>query len=148
VLLLDEPMGGLDPLAREEFLDGVIREVCDRQRSIVFSSHLLSDVQRMAGRIALLHEGALLVEDDVARLLARTKRIRAVLRNGTSPNDVPDGAVWHEVRGREWLITVGNFSNETAARLRNDEAVEAVEVLDLGLEDIFKDYIRGRRMTR
>src|SRR5262245_3448109 len=44
VLILDEPMSGLDPLVREEFLDGVLRAVCERRRTVLFSSHTLDDV--------------------------------------------------------------------------------------------------------
>ena len=48
VLILDEPTSGLDPLIREEFLDGVLRLLCEGQKTVLFSSHTLSDVQRMA----------------------------------------------------------------------------------------------------
>ena len=61
LLILDEPMSGLDLVAREEFLDGVLRTICDHQRTVVFSSHSLSDVQRMADSVAMLYEGKLLL---------------------------------------------------------------------------------------
>ena len=47
LLLLDEPLSGLDPIAREEFLDGVLRTICDRGQTVLISSHMLDDVRRL-----------------------------------------------------------------------------------------------------
>jgi ABC-2 type transport system ATP-binding protein len=145
VLILDEPMLGLDPLARDEFLDGVVRSLCDRPRTVLFSSHQLSDVQRMADMIGIIHEGRLLVSAATDELLRDTKRIRAVLRDGTTPDRAPEGTIWQRFERREWLLTVRGFSPETVAHLRGAYPVENVEVQDLGLEEIFKDYIRGQK---
>lgn len=145
VLLLDEPIAGLDPLAREEFLDGVLRTVCERAQTVIFSTHSLDDVQRLADTVGILYEGRLLVHRNVEELLATTKRIRATLTNGHPPDQVPDNIVWERVNGREWLFTVSEFSQETVQRLRAQDGVDHVEVIDLGLEDLFKDYIKGRR---
>lgn len=100
-LILDEPMSGLNPLAREEFLDGVLRHLCDRQRAVVFSSHALGDVQRMADLIALIDEGTLLAYAPADELLKTTKRIRAVRRDGCQPGTPPDGTIWQRVQQRE-----------------------------------------------
>ena len=82
LLIMDEPMAGLDPIAREEFLDGVIRTVCDRGQTILFSSHSMDDVQRIADTVGFLFRGRLLVHENIEDLLSRTKRIRATLVNG------------------------------------------------------------------
>lgn len=148
LLLLDEPMAGLDPIAREELLEGVLQTVTDRERTIVFSSHTFGDVQRLADTIAIIHEGKLLVHEEVDVLLRSTKRIRAVLGNGAVPGSLPDGLIWQRVNNREWLITVKDFSPDTVSQLRSANQLEHVEVMDLGLEDIFKDYVRGWRASR
>jgi ABC-2 type transport system ATP-binding protein len=147
LLILDEPTAGLDPLIREEFLDGVLRTVCEGQRTVLFSSHTLSDVQRMADSVGIIYEGRLLTECSTDELLTGTKRIRAVLRDGTVPGEPPAGTVWQRVSRREWLLTVRGFSAETVKWLRAKYPLENVEVLDLGLEDVFKDLIRGRRVS-
>jgi ABC-2 type transport system ATP-binding protein len=145
VLLLDEPMLGLDPLARDEFLDGVVRSLCDQPRTVLFSSHMLSDVQRMADTIGILHEGRLLVCCPTEELLKTTKRIRAVLRDGCTPDRPPEGTIWQRFERREWLLTVRGFSPATVEYLRGTYPIENVEVQDLALEDVFKDYIRGQK---
>jgi len=145
LLILDEPMAGLDPLAREELLDGVLQTVCDGKRTILFSSHTFSDVQRLADTVAIIDEGEVLIHCPVENLLDTTKRIRAVLTDGSTPAEQPVGAIWQRVRHREWLVTCRDFSVDLVDRLRSRNNVENVEVIDLGLEEIFKDYIRGRR---
>jgi ABC-2 type transport system ATP-binding protein len=145
VLVLDEPMLGLDPVAREEFLDGVLRAICERGRAVLFSTHTLDDVQRLADTVGILYGGRLLVHRNIDELLTTTKRIRATLRDGSRPERPPSDTIWQRVDGREWLVTVADFSPEKVERIRAENAVDHVEVVDLGLEDLFKDFIRGKR---
>ena len=145
LLILDEPMAGLDPLVREDLLDGVLRTLCDRERTLIFSSHTMADVQRMAERICIIDEGTLLYDGPTDALLNNTKRIRAVLSNGSVPGQPPEGTIWHRVTDREWLLTIRNFTQDKVARLMADGRVSHVDVIDLNLEEIFKDHIRGRR---
>jgi len=62
LLLLDEPAGGLDPVARREFLETSIQLLNDTGTTILFSSHHMTDVERMAGRVVMIHEGKLLID--------------------------------------------------------------------------------------
>ncbi len=148
LLILDEPTAGLDPIAREEFLDGVLRTVVQRGQTVLFSSHTLSDVQRMADTVGIIDDGELLAHRPVDELLAGTKRIRAVLQDGHLPRAAPQQTIWQRVQRREWLLTVKDFSPEVVQQVRESNPVETVEVTDLGLEEIFKDYIKGRRAAR
>lgn len=145
VLLLDEPTAGLDPLAREEFLDGVLQVLCEQRRTVLISSHTLVDVHRLADRVGILAGGRLLVQRPTDELLMSTKRLRAVLREENRPGREPAGTIWQRVQGREWLLTVSDFAPEKVQQLRAENAVETIEVQDLGLEELFKDYIRGWR---
>ena len=145
LLILDEPMAGLDPVAREEFLDGVLRTICQRQQTVLFCTHVLDDVQRLADTVGILYEGRLLVHRGIDDLLASTKRIRATLIDGQHPSAPPDDMIWQRINGREWLVTVDKFSTEKVEQLRAQNPVEHVEVIDLGLEDLFKDFVRGQR---
>ena len=145
MLVLDEPMAGLDPLAREEFLDGVLRTICDGGQTVLFSTHSLDDVQRLADTVGILYDGRLLVHRNIEELLATTKRIRATLTNGRRPDRLPANTIWQRVQGREWLLTIGDFTPETVKEIRAQDGVERVEVINLGLEELFKDFIKGRR---
>lgn len=63
LLLLDEPAGGLDPAARREFLETSIQLLNEAGSTILFSSHYMTDVERMADRVVMLHGGGILVDD-------------------------------------------------------------------------------------
>jgi ABC-2 type transport system ATP-binding protein len=148
VLLLDEPMAGLDPLAREEFLDGVLRTICERGQTIIFSTHSLDDVQRLADTVGILYGGRLLVHSNIEELLATTKRIRIMLTDDHLPDRLPDNKIiWQRVQGREWLVTVSDFTIEKVQQIQAQEGVDHVKVIDLCLEDLFKDFVRGRKVT-
>jgi ABC-2 type transport system ATP-binding protein len=147
LLILDEPLSGLDPIAREEFLDGVLQSICDRGHTVVISSHMLDDVRRLADRVAILYEGQTLVDGNVDDLLATTKRVSVTLRNGSRPDKPPDGTVWQRIHGREWQATIRDFSPEKEHQVRALECAESVEVLDLDLEELFKDYVKGQKVA-
>jgi ABC-2 type transport system ATP-binding protein len=146
VLILDEPTAGLDPIVREEFLDGVLQAVCARCRTVLFSSHTLDDVRRLADTVGILYEGRLLVQRGVEELLASARRIRAVLRDGCLPRHEPAGIVWQRIERREWLLTVTDFSPELLTTLTVENDLEHIEVTGLNLEELFKDFVKGRRV--
>jgi ABC-2 type transport system ATP-binding protein len=148
LLLLDEPLSGLDPIAREEFLDGVLRTICDRGQTVLISSHMLDDVRRLADTVGILHEGRLLLQGNLDALLTSTKRICATLRDGSRPKETPEGTIWQRVQGREWTVTVRDFSPEKVQLVRALDGVEHVTVVNLGLEELFKDFIRGQRVSQ
>lgn len=145
VLILDEPISGLDPVGREEFLDGVLRTICERGQTVLISSHTLDDVQRLADTVGILYEGRLLLHGRLDEILSTTKRIRATLVNGQRPASLPAGTLFDRVQGREWLLTVNDFRPEKLEHVRALEGVEHVEVVDLGLEDLFKDIVKAQR---
>ncbi len=68
LLLLDEPAGGLDPLARREFLETSIQLLNESGTAILFSSHYMTDVERLAGRIVMLHGGKVLIDSELDSL--------------------------------------------------------------------------------
>ena len=144
VLILDEPTSGLDPLVRDEFLEGVLAVTAEGQ-TVLFSSHTLADVQRLADSVGLLHEGRLLFHSPVEALLETTKRIRAVLEEEDAAHEPPAGFIRQEVRGREWLITVAGFKPEHVEFVRARNHVLNLEVQDMSLDDVFKDFVRGQK---
>ena len=70
LLLLDEATGGLDPLARDELIDELSRFISDGEHAILFSSHIVSDIEKLCGRVAFLHKGRLILSEEKEALLA------------------------------------------------------------------------------
>ena len=91
LLVLDEPTSGLDPLVQREFLR-MVREARDNGQTVVLSSHVLSEIQQTADQVAVLSEGRIVAEGDVASLrLGALRRVRAGLRAANRP---PSGGNW------------------------------------------------------
>ncbi len=87
VLLLDEPTGNLDPVSRKEFLDILLDVVEEEQISVLFSSHITSDLEKTADQIALLEQGKLLYTGSMERLLGRFCLIKGGPEDGKRLQD-------------------------------------------------------------
>lgn len=87
LLVLDEPTGGLDPLAQQEFY-AILHEHTAVGRSVLLSSHVLSEVQRVADRVGVLREGRLIAVDRLANLRERSlHHIRATFADDVEQGD-------------------------------------------------------------
>src|SRR5690349_13714329 len=76
LLILDEPSSGLDALVRRDILDAIVRTVADDGRTVIFSSHLLDEVERMSDHVTLMHEGRVALSgvlDDVRSQYQRSR---------------------------------------------------------------------------
>lgn len=144
VLILDEPTDGLDPVARDDFLEGVLAAACEQERSVLMSSHALDDVQRMADTIGLMHGGRLVIQRPTEELVRTTKRLRMVLPDGGPPPPAVPGAILQRREGRQLTITVCDFAPAAVEGLRTQTRAEVVAIEDLTLDEIFKDLVRGR----
>ena len=89
LLFLDEPTRGLDPLLVREFREA-LREIHQRGATIVMNSHVLSEIEMLANRVAILERGKVIVQDDLRSLLTVDKELYSVAfeANGTAPDYV------------------------------------------------------------
>ena len=85
LLICDDPALGLDVVMRREFLDVMIDLLSDTGCTVLFSSHFLSDVERVADRIGILHEGSLLVDARLDDLKQRVRRCVWLPADGAVP---------------------------------------------------------------
>ncbi len=143
LLILDEPTSGLDPIVHDDFLEALLHSICGRGTTVLYSSHNLEDIRRLADSVCILRAGKILVHSGVDELLASVKRIRVVLIDGQLPHWVPEGTLAQRIQNREWLLTVGHFNTAVAERLKAENPVESLSVFDLSLGELFKDYILG-----
>lgn len=80
LLLLDEPFAGLDPLVREEVLTGVLDALRDGERTVLCATHELEVAARIADRVAVLHEGRITADGDLAEVLGEDDAAQAPAR--------------------------------------------------------------------
>jgi ABC-2 type transport system ATP-binding protein len=83
LLILDEPMSGLDPVGRKEVRDLIVEEK-QRGRTVFFSSHILSDVEMLCDRVCILRRGEVVVAGSLQELLAEGKRRSEITVEGAS----------------------------------------------------------------
>ena len=148
LLVLDEPLSGLDPIVRDEFIDGVLKTICERDTTVIFSSHTIGDVQRLADSVGILFNGRLLVNDSTEAIVNKTKQIQVVLDDEHSTpclDWLPDSVVHQASCGRELTLTVVNHSQELLDRVRREFPDGQVSVSSLNLEDIFKAHVRDAK---
>ena len=109
LLILDEPSSGLDAVVRRDILDAIVRTVADDGRTVIFSSHLLDEVERMSDHVTLMHHGPRDAERRTRRraprLPAQPRAVRRALRSTARPRDrAGHGRWWPHVERRPQRI--------------------------------------------
>jgi ABC-2 type transport system ATP-binding protein len=143
LLVLDDPALGLDPVARRSLLQSMLYVTRQPDRTILFSSHLLSDVERVADRIVVLDGGVLRADCTVEHFRERLRHY--VLKFRDTPPATPDipGILESFRTDRELAITVANPTPETEAQLARLQP-ESLEPVEMTLEDAFISYVGER----
>src|SRR6516225_3460800 len=75
LLVLDEPSSGLDPLVRRDILGAIIRTIAEEGRTVLFSSHLLDEVERVSDHVALIHQGQVVLSGPLDEIKDRHQRL-------------------------------------------------------------------------
>ncbi|MDB5338417.1 MAG: ytrB [Planctomycetaceae bacterium] len=144
LLILDDPTLGLDTVVRRDFLESMIQIIQREGRTILFSSHNLGDVERVADRIGVLVDGVLRVDCPTDQFKSTVKLVIVEFAAGAPPVSEFPGLVSGLANGRRWeLVFVGY--GETQAELLQRHKPIAIDIVDLNLEDAFIAYTRGRR---
>lgn len=146
VLILDDPTLGLDTVVRRDFLESLIQIIQRRGRTILFSSHILGDVERVADRIGILVDGVLRVDCPTDHFKESVRKVLLEF-DGEPPELPPVPRLVNSRRvGHKWELVVVELNGEH--RLLFDSLnPREVEVLDFNLEDAFIEYTRGPRRS-
>ncbi|MGZ3615920.1 MAG: ABC transporter ATP-binding protein [Ktedonobacteraceae bacterium] len=148
LLILDEPTAGLDPMARHEFLNTLVTEVASRGKTIFFSSHILSEVEAVADRVAIIHSGKLVLCDQLNHLKQAKKVVKLTYI------DVPPKAEIEELRRLPEIMNIAQEGRSVRLLTRSDAdrmeqtlknrpyALREVETVDLNLEDLFLESMK------
>lgn len=140
-LILDEPASALDPIARGQFLDLLLHIIQDQGRTIIISSHILSDVEKVIDHLVIMDNGRILRDCGFDEIREEYCRVRLRSLNGGLPDELGFGRVVEcEREGATAIVTLQNYSvreiEERAAKI-NCEA----EVRMLTLEEIYRIII-------
>ncbi|HET6168457.1 MAG TPA: ABC transporter ATP-binding protein [Marmoricola sp.] len=131
LLVLDEPVASLDPLARREFLQDLMEAVAEQDLSVVLSSHLVSDLERVCDHVVVLVDSRVRVAGDIDVLLATHHRLSGPARDpGTLPAD-------------QQVIAESHTDRQSTFVVRADGPIldPAWSVSELSLEDLVLAYM-------
>src|SRR6476661_1030607 len=102
LLVLDEPSSGLDPIVRRDILGAVIRTIADEGRTVLFSSHLLDEVERVADNVVMLDQGKVVLSGPLDEIKAGHHRLTVQFDGFRPKPPALAGALAWEGEGREW----------------------------------------------
>ena len=144
LLILDDPTLGLDTVVRRDFLESLIQIIQRRGRTILFSSHILGDVERVADRIGILVDGILRVDCPTEHFKESLRKV--VLEFPQAPPAFPacQGLVSNRQVGHKLEVIIVGFSDDHR-RMAESLHPRSMEVIELNLEDAFIEYTRGPR---
>jgi len=146
LLILDDPTLGLDTVVRRDFLESLIQIIQRKGRTILFSSHVLGDVERVADRIGIMVNGVLRVDCPTDHFRESVKKL-VLDFNGLAPEEVicPGMVNSWNLGSQLELVLVGYDESQQAAV----ESLEPrnIQVIDLNLEEAFVEYTRGRKRS-
>lgn len=141
LLVLDEPVASLDPLARRQFLQQLIEIAADRRRAVVFSSHIVSDIERLANRIWIIKDGRLYWSGDIDELKQSIVRVHVRGTRGIPETFRIPQALSFERQGCYATAVVNGWSEQAAAQLARESGAQ-LDAEPLGLEEIFLELHR------
>jgi len=142
LLVLDEPVASLDPSARRQFLRTLLEMLDGQRRTVLFSTHITRDLERVANRVAILADGKLRFHGEMDELKDHVKRLRITARHDLPASFAVPGSLRCEVAGANAIVSVADFSDRLVADMRQTWDAD-VSVHDLNLEEIFVEMHNG-----
>jgi len=140
LLILDEPTSGLDPLIRREFLTAIVGLLKDANRTVFFSTHILSDVERVADRVIVLDEGRVVADDTLDALRTRFSKVSLLFESPPDEDFEIPGARRVEKGVREWVAVFEGDRNDLP-KLTGGMPVADVATQPMTLEDVFIELV-------
>ena len=138
VLLLDEPAAGLDPISRRELIEELVDVLSSgRECTVVFSTHIIVDLERVAESVGIMDRGRLVTSDRLEVLQSSTKRVQIIFEGEARPKnfEIP-GAVRTKTEGPVTTAIVRLADESPLEKIRAMPGLR-MNVFPLGLEDVF-----------
>jgi ABC-2 type transport system ATP-binding protein len=117
LLLLDEPSTGLDAIVRKDILNAIVRTVADDGRTVLFSSHLLDEVEQMSDLVIMIDAGRVVLQGKLDDIKEQHHRIVVRFKSPRSALPPVDGVLSAERAGNDWIIVCNGANAQTQALL-------------------------------
>ena len=137
LMILDEPVDGLDPVMRRQIWSIIMSEVAENQMTVLVSSHNLRELEDICDHVGLLHKGGILLSRDLDEMKMKIHKVQCVLKPGVEPESLEGLEILKiERRGKLMTLTVrGDLSRVEFVMQKADPVF--YETIPLSLEEIF-----------
>jgi ABC-2 type transport system ATP-binding protein len=142
LLILDEPTSGLDPLVRRDVLDAIIGLLSAEGRTVVFSSHILSDIERVADRVILIDRGRKVTDAPLESLRSRFVRVSFLFADGRSETPAVPFSLRVEGGPREWNAIVERAHEDETRAWATQNGATTFLVQPISIEDAIVELMR------
>lgn len=136
LMLLDEPVDGLDPVMRRKVWSILLQDVADRNMTVFVSSHNLRELEDVCDHVGIMHEGRVILERSLSELQNNMLKLQIAF-SGELPKEMEDLDILHkQSSGRIWVLIVRGEKDDVLERVNRMNPL-LVDALPLSLEEIF-----------
>lgn len=145
LLILDEPVDGLDPVMRRQIWGILMAEVEEHQMTVLVSSHNLRELEDVCDHVGIMNKGKIVIERSLTDLQGNISKIQVACQTGMPKLPSPFEVLHMSNTGRVYtLIVKGNPKEAAEAIITEDKSRAIVDILPLTLEEIFIYEMGGR----
>ncbi|MCF7972896.1 MAG: ABC transporter ATP-binding protein [Phycisphaerae bacterium] len=148
LLIMDDPTLGLDPAIRRQFLEGMIHLIMHQGRTVLFSSHILADVERVCDRLLVLDRGVLRADCTLEQFRQSVKKVRMAFKDKAP--EVPDipGLLAQRQGDNELELLLVGTPEDTITQWCQIHGATRHEIMPMTLEDQFIDFTAPAQTKR
>lgn len=140
LLILDDPTSGLDVPTRHDFLKDIIREILEFGTTILFSSHLVHELEGVIEHLSILHHGNLIVDEDFQKIKNSIKRVH-ILFDEPPPDKIKiEGILTEQTDGNRKVLVIYPWNEEKENKIMSSTSAH-LEIEPLSLEEIFISFV-------
>ncbi|MHC4836020.1 MAG: ATP-binding cassette domain-containing protein, partial [Planctomycetota bacterium] len=140
VMIMDDPTLGLDVVIRRQFLEGMIHLIQKKGKTILFSSHILGDVERVADRIAVIEQGVLRADCTLDEFRQKIRKVHFVFE-GDVPETIDIPGLLHKRQNHSHLeLTLVGTTDEQIEQTAQAVGAKECKRVELNLEDQFIEF--------
>lgn len=144
LLLLDEIVDGLDAVIKRKFWDVLIKEVMDKQMTVIISSHDLKELDNICDKVGIMHEGKILREENLEKMKEDIKRVQFAVEGELDQNLLKEFNILQTIKiGSVYIVTLTGSIDGLRDHLENKYTLLLFDKLSMSLEEIFITELGG-----
>jgi len=137
LLLLDEPLGGMDLVVRGQVLTTIIDTLTERGVTILISSHEIDEISGVCDKVIILSQGNFIIDEEVSPLTQSVRKIVAILESPVESFPTHQQIISAKSQGTQLELVVKNFTDDLPRTLLSNYKTKDIKVEGLSLEQIF-----------